>query len=165
MSEQHDYDGIKYREGNKSPAIFNILLTVLVVWGVIYMGYYLFSGWSSQAEADAAKKARDSQKQAAHKAVEASATGAAAGGGEHKVETYIAAGKKLFSNLCVSCHGESAKGGVGPDLTASKYKYGKARLDITKTISEGRPGGMPSFSNQISKEQVESLVEFVLTLK
>jgi cytochrome c oxidase cbb3-type subunit 3 len=163
MSEQHEYDGIKYREEKSSPGVFRILFAVLTVWGVIFMGYYLFSGWSSQAEADAAKKARDSRKQAAHKAVEASVTGVAGSG--HKVEDYVAAGKKLYGSLCSSCHGESAKGGVGPDLTVSTYKYGKSRLDITKTISEGRPGGMPSFSIQVDKEQVESLVEFVLTLK
>jgi cytochrome c oxidase cbb3-type subunit 3 len=163
MSEQHEYDGIKYREEKSSPGVFRILFAVLAVWGVLFMGYYLFSGWSSQSEADAAKKARDSQKQAAHKAVEATAAGTAGGG--HKVEAYVAAGKQLFGTLCVSCHGENAKGGVGPDLTVSKYKYGKSRLDITKTITEGRPGGMPSFSSQINAEQVESLVEFVLTLK
>jgi cytochrome c oxidase cbb3-type subunit III len=163
MSEQHDYDGIKYREEKSSPGVFKILFGVLVIWAVAYMGYYLFSGWSSQAEADAAKIARESQKQVAHKSVEATAAGS--GSGEHKVELYVAAGKKLYGSLCAACHGESAKGGVGPDLTVSKYKYGKARLDITKTISEGRPGGMPSFSSQIDKEQVEGLVEFVLTLK
>ena len=163
MSEQHEYDGIKYRAEKSSPAVFRILFAALAVWGVIFIGYYLFSGWSSQSEADAAKKARDSQKQTAHKAVEA--TGAAYQGSGDKVEAYVAAGKKLFATLCVSCHGESAKGGVGPDLTVSTYKYGKSRLDITKTITEGRPGGMPSFSSQVDKEQVESLVEFVLTLK
>lgn len=163
MSEQHEYDGIKYREEKSSPGVFRILFIMLVVWGVIFIGYYLFSGWSSQTEADAAKKALDSQKQAAHKAVEA--TGAAYRGGGDKVEAYVAAGKKLFATLCVGCHGEGAKGGVGPDLTVSTYKYGKSRLDITKTITEGRPGGMPSFSSQVDKEQVESLVEFVLTLK
>ena len=163
MSEQHEYDGIKYREEKSSPGAFQILFAVLAVWGVIFMGYYLFSGWSSQAELDAAKKARDSRKQTAHKAVEA--TGAAYQGGGDKVEAHVAAGKKLFATLCVSCHGEGAKGGVGPDLTVSTYRYGKSRLDITKSISEGRPGGMPSFSSQVDKEQVESLVEFVLTLK
>lgn len=163
MSEQHDYDGIKYRDEKRTPRIFSILFVVLVVWGGIYMGYYLFSGWSSQSEADAAKKARDDQKQAAHKAVEAAVDGASGRG--HKVETYLAAGKQLYGNLCAACHGESAKGGVGPDLTVSKYKYGKARLDIAKSISEGRPGGMPAFSGQVSKEQVESLVEYVLSLK
>lgn len=163
MSEQHDYDGIKYRDEKRTPRIFSILFVVLVVWGVIYMGYYLFSGWSSQSEADAAKKARDDQKQAAHKAVEAAVDGVAGSG--HKVKTYLAAGKQLYGNLCAACHGETAKGGVGPDLTVSKYKYGKARLDIAKSISEGRPGGMPAFSGQVSKEQVESLVEYVLSLK
>ena len=163
MSEQHEYDGIKYREEKNSPAVFRILFAVLAVWGVIFIGYYLFSGWSSQSEADTAKKARDSQKQAAHKAVEA--IGASHQGRGDRVEAYVAAGKRLFATLCVSCHGEGAKGGVGPDLTVSTYKYGKSRLDITKTITDGRPGGMPSFSSQIDKEQVESLVEFVLTLK
>lgn len=163
MSEQHEYDGIKYREEKNSPGIFRILFAVLVVWGVLFMGYYLFSGWSSQAEAEAAKKARDSQKQLAHKAVEA--TGAGHAGSGHKVETYIAAGKKLYGTLCAACHGEMAKGSVGPDLTASRYKYGKGRLDIAKSITDGRPNGMPGFSNQISPEQVESLVEFVLSLK
>jgi len=165
MSEQHDYDGIKYREEKQSPAVFRILLMVLVVWAVSFMGYYLFSGWSSHTEADAAKKARDSQKQSAHKAVETTGSGEGYQGGGHKVETYVAAGKQLFGTLCVACHGESAKGGVGPDLTVSKYKYGKARLDITKSISEGRPGGMPSFSSQTNSEQIESIVEFLLTLK
>ncbi len=163
MSDQHEYDGIKYREEKSSPGVFRILFAVLVIWAVAYMGYYLFSGWSSQAEADAAKKDRESQKQVAHKSVETTAT--VSGSGEHKIELYVAAGKKLYGSLCAACHGESAKGGVGPDLTVSKYKYGKSRLDITKTITEGRPGGMPSFSSQIDKEQVEGLVEFVLTLK
>ena len=57
MSNQHEYDGIKYREEKKSPAVFRILFSVLVVWGVIFTGYFLFSGWSSQTELDVARKA------------------------------------------------------------------------------------------------------------
>lgn len=163
MSDQQDYDGIKYRDEKKSPGIFRVLFVLLVIWGVIYMGYYLFSGWSSRSEADAARKARDELKQTAHMAAEVSVAGTAGSG--HKIETYIAAGKQLYGNLCVACHGEAAKGGIGPDLTVSKFRYGKERLDITKSISEGRPGGMPAFSSQISREQIESLVEYVLSLK
>lgn len=163
MSEQHDYDGIKYREEKSSPGIFRILFTVLVVWGVTFIGYYLFSGWSSQSEADAARKALAEKKQAAHRTVEAS--GDAHQGSGHKIEAYLAAGKQLYANLCASCHGENGKGSVGPDLTASAYKYGKARLDITKSIAEGRPNGMPAFGSQINHEQVESLVEYLLSLK
>ncbi|HIJ96945.1 MAG TPA: c-type cytochrome [Desulfuromonadales bacterium] len=163
MSEQHDYDGIKYREEKSSPAIFRILLTILLVWGVIFMGYYLFSGWSSRSEAETVLKNRDAKKQAAHKAVETTSSYKATG--SHEVSAYIAVGKQLYGSMCVSCHGEGAKGGVGPDLTRSKYKFGKARLDIAKSISEGRPGGMPAFKDQLTHEQVESLVEFVLSLK
>jgi cytochrome c oxidase cbb3-type subunit 3 len=164
MSKQHDYDGIEYREEKSSPAVFRILFTVLSVWGVIFMGYYLFSGWSSQAEADSARKAIAEKKQVAHKSVELTSA-AYQGTSGHKVEAYVAVGKNLYDSLCASCHGEGGKGGVGPNLTLSKFKYGKTRLDLTKTISEGRPGGMPAFSSQIDKEQVEGLVEFVLTLK
>lgn len=164
MADNHEYDGITYRKEKSSPAVFRTLLTVLVLWAVAFMGYYLFGGWSSQSEADTAKKLRDEQKQAAHKKVEANATSATDGTG-HKVEQYVAAGKQLYGNLCAPCHGENAKGGVGPDLTISKYKYGKSRLDIAKSITEGRPGGMPDFKSQIDKEQVESLVEYVLSLK
>jgi cytochrome c oxidase cbb3-type subunit 3 len=164
MSENHDYDGIKYREEKSSPGVFRILFAVLVVWGLIYTGYYLFSGWSSQAEADAARKALTDKKQAAHKTVEA--TGAAyQGTSGHKVEVYVAAGKQLYMKLCAACHGENGKGTVGPDLTASKYKYGKARLDIAKSISEGRPNGMPPFNSQANPEQIEGLVEYLLSLK
>lgn len=163
MPEQHEYDGIKYREEKSSPGVFRILFAVLALWGVIYMGYYLFSGWSSQSEVDAAKKALTEKEQVAHRAVEA--TGAAYKGSGHKVEEYVAVGKKLYGTLCVTCHGEGAKGGAGPDLSVSKYKYGKSRPDITKSISEGRPGGMPSFRSQINAEQVERLVEYLLTLK
>ncbi len=163
MSEQHDYDGIKYRDEKRMPRIFTILFAVLVIWGVAFMGHYLFSGWSSQSEADSARRALSEKKQAAHKAVEASG-GAYQGSGD-KVEAYIAAGKQLFSSHCSACHGENGKGGVGPDLTASTYRYGKTRLDIAKSISDGRPGGMPAFSSQVNPEQVEGLVEFVLSLK
>src|SRR5512137_1643532 len=159
MSEQHDYDGIRYRDEKKSPRVFRILFSVLCTWGVIFMGYYLFSGWSSQSEADKARKALSDKKQVAHKATEA--TGAGKDGSGHKVETYIAAGKQLYGNLCAACHGENGKGGVGPDLTASSYRYGKARLDIAKSISEGRPNGMPPFNSQLNPEQVEGLVEFL----
>ena len=163
MSEQHEYDGIKYRDEKRSPRIFTILFTVLVIWGVAFMGHYLFSGWSSQSEADSARRALADKKQAAHKAVESA--GIAAQGSGHKVEAYVAAGKQLYANLCAACHGENGKGTVGPDLTASTYKYGKTRPDITRSISEGRPGGMPAFTSQIDHEKVESLVEYVLSLK
>ena len=44
------FDGIKENKENKPPAYFNILFYGLIIWGLLFMGYYLFSGWSSHSE-------------------------------------------------------------------------------------------------------------------
>jgi cytochrome c oxidase cbb3-type subunit 3 len=43
------FDGIKESHKN-SPLYLNILYFCLISWAVIFMGYYLFSGWSSHGE-------------------------------------------------------------------------------------------------------------------
>jgi cytochrome c oxidase cbb3-type subunit III len=155
MSDQIDYDGIRYQEEKHAPNVFRILFTVLVVWGLAFSGYYLFSGWSSPKEYDEKlqKKADLSQKASTSAPAAAVAT--------------KDLGKQLYAANCSACHGETGKGtaGVGPDLTVTKYKYGKARQDVIKSITEGRAGGMPGFSGQLDKGQIETLANFVLTLK
>ena len=54
-----DYDGINYRIETKSPLVFRVLFTVLALWGVAFMGHYLFSGWSSQKEYAQKKSAKE----------------------------------------------------------------------------------------------------------
>lgn len=163
MSEENkDYDGIKYRVENKSPLVFRVLFAVLIVWAVAFMGHYLFGGWSSQGEYAQKKQA----KEAILAAVQLKGGGAPVAG-EHregKKEEYLVIGKKEFAERCVSCHGADAKGGIGPDLTRKEFKYGKSAGALTQTITEGRPGGMPSFKNDLSHEKVEGLVQYILSL-
>lgn len=50
MSETNEpFDGIKDSHKNP-PFYFNLLFYGLIIWGVIFSAYYLFSGWSSQGE-------------------------------------------------------------------------------------------------------------------
>jgi len=163
MADHHDYDGIKYREEKHSPNVFRILFALLVIWGVAFMAYYLFSGWSSKAEADSARAARDLKKQAALNATESTAD--KKNHVEGNVAAYIARGKQVYAASCAACHGENAKGTVGPDLTLATYKYGKTRAELAQSISDGRPGGMPAFKGQLSHEQIEGLIEYLLSLK
>lgn len=44
------FDGIKENKGGKPPVYFNILFYGLIIWGLLFMGYYLLSGWSSHDE-------------------------------------------------------------------------------------------------------------------
>ena len=48
--QNEPFDGIKENKENKPPPYFNILFYGLIIWGVVFMGYYLLSGWSSHSE-------------------------------------------------------------------------------------------------------------------
>lgn len=149
MSAQHDYDGIRYREERHAPNLFRVLFIGLILWGVAFTGYYFFSGWSSRGEADAAKRALEERRRAA-----------TASGGVGALD-----GRQLFASHCAACHGENAKGGVGPDLTTAAYRYGKTRDEVAKSIGEGRPGGMPGFGGQLSRGEIEALADYLLSIK
>lgn len=156
--DNKDFDGIKYRGETPPPTIFNILFYGLVTFGVLFMGYYLFSGWSSEEEFAQRKKA---QELAIKAAAPAPATDVHR---ESDPAKYLAEGKKVFGERCAVCHGAEGKGGIGPDLTKKDLKYGKGDKELAESIEKGRPGGMPAFSGQISHEQVEGLVGFIKSL-
>jgi len=162
MAENNkDFDGIRYRIETRSPTVFRVLLTVLVIWGVCFMAYYLFSGWSSEGEF--ARKKQAKQGELANQAKEGG-TPATAPLKEGKREDYLALGKKEFAERCASCHGTDARGGIGPDLTRKEFKFGKSDKTVTESISEGRPGGMPAFKNDLSHEKIEGLTQYILSL-
>jgi cytochrome c oxidase cbb3-type subunit 3 len=123
------------------------------------MGYYLFSGWSSESEFAGKKKAK--QETLAGQPQGAPAAGAHP---EGKKEDYIAMGKKEYAERCASCHGQDGKGGIGTDLTRKELKYGRSEAALTESISKGRPGGMPGFGNDLSHEKIEGLVQYILSL-
>ena len=161
---EHDFDGIKYRDDrNRSPFIFRILFGTLAVWGLLFMGYYLLSGWSSEKEF-AEKQRLAAAKSAAFELKEKSAPGKTAGP-KGDPAAYLAAGKLIFSQRCVACHGANAKGGIGPDLTGSVFKFGKSGAAILESVANGRPGGMPGFGKELGHEQLEGVVTYLLSLK
>jgi cytochrome c oxidase cbb3-type subunit III len=163
MSDDNkDYDGIKYRQADKPPLVFKILFTVLVVWGVAFMGHYLFGGWSSIAEYEGIKKAKEVR--LATQNLKGSESTTVSTNKERKTANLAGAGKKDFAERCASCHGPDAKGGIGPDLTRKQFKYGRSAADVTQSVVEGRPGGMPSFKNDLSHEKIEGIVQYVLSL-
>jgi mono/diheme cytochrome c family protein len=73
--------------------------------------------------------------------------------------------KNSIHELCAACHGSHARGAVGPDLTTSRFKYGKSRAAIEKSILDGRPGGMPAFGSYLKLEEVKTLADYLLTLQ
>ena len=44
------FDGIKENRETPPPAYFNVLFYGLIIWGIIFCAYFLFSGWTSHSE-------------------------------------------------------------------------------------------------------------------
>ena len=63
--QDEPFDGIRENRENKPPVYFNILYYGLIIWAVLFMGYYLLSGWSSHAEFQAKMKAHQERAAAA----------------------------------------------------------------------------------------------------
>ena len=77
-------------------------------------------------------------------------------------ENYRSAGKRLFSQHCMSCHGPDRQGGGNyPSLIGVEHKYNGTQFQ--QLLAGGRRM-MPAFK-QLSSEEVNSLASFVLDQK
>ena len=77
--------------------------------------------------------------------------------------TAPARGKELFRRAgCVACHGDNARGAVGPDLTDDEWLRPPGDQMIFDTIKHGRSGTLMSpWSGDLSDEEIWSLVSFI----
>ncbi len=70
---------------------------------------------------------------------------------------------QLYAEQCARCHGDGRLGGIGPALLPENLK--RTKKDKAKeTILSGLPATqMPAFSQQLDKEQIDLLVEYIYT--
>ena len=74
----------------------------------------------------------------------------------------IKQGQDLFVSMnCAGCHGYDLKGGMGPDLTDTYWRYGGSPADIYKSIFEGRPQGMPAWGRAIPAPMIWKVVAYI----
>src|SRR4051812_9928218 len=76
----------------------------------------------------------------------------------------LSQGKRLYSWFgCKSCHGDG-QGGAGPSFLDGWWLYGPETLSIAASIRDGRPHGMPAFSQQMTTEQIWQVAGYVQTI-
>lgn len=74
----------------------------------------------------------------------------------------IKEGNTRFVDLnCAACHGYDLKGGMGPDLTDTYWRYGGSPADIYKSIFEGRPQGMPAWGRALPPADIWKIVSYI----
>lgn len=89
-----------------------------------------------------------------------------------QVEGDARAGKVLFNQHCVTCHGLKGRGDglqiAGATIAdlSSPATQRKLNVDLLTTIHEGRPGRvMPSWEYRLSKEQTRDVLAYIRTLR
>jgi PQQ-dependent dehydrogenase (methanol/ethanol family) len=76
----------------------------------------------------------------------------------------IAAGRRVYDQTCVTCHGPEGQGDRGPVLNRGDFAHGNEDGDLFHSIRAGVPGTqMPAFS-RISDEQTWQLVSYIRSL-
>jgi cytochrome c oxidase cbb3-type subunit III len=79
--------------------------------------------------------------------------------------TAVAEGHKLFISMnCAGCHGYDAKGGMGPNLTDTYWRYGGTPERLYETILNGRPKGMPAWGLALPPQHIWQLVAYIQSL-
>lgn len=83
-------------------------------------------------------------------------------GGESAGSRVVAAGQRLFTTACRTCHGEEGVGNRAPALRGDRFTADYVR----RLIARGKPGTlMPKFVPGLSAAQVESLTQYVVSLQ
>lgn len=78
----------------------------------------------------------------------------------------VEAGRQVFLATCASCHGQSAEGLVGPNLTDGYWLHGNKPADIIRDVNEGFvEKGMPGWGAVLGEEKVRKVTAYVLSLK
>jgi len=77
----------------------------------------------------------------------------------------VAAGRRVFQNHCAACHRQNAQGQLGfPNLTDNHWRYGSSDTQIWQSIAKGRRAAMPGWADLLSGEQIEHIVDYVVSL-
>jgi len=84
-----------------------------------------------------------------------------------KVNAKMAAAGKAKFGLCMACHGVDGTGNQmmgAPNLTDKIWLYGGSKAAITDSVSNGRSGVMPAWSEILGNEKVHVISAYVYSL-
>jgi len=161
----HDYDGIKELDNALPPWwLYGFYLTILFACIYLYRFHVSKSAPLQvqelnnefmEAKLEAEEYAKTHPKKVDENTIEYTANA-----------DLIAAGKTLFGQKCVACHGPDGQGLQGPNLADDYWKHGGSIKDIFKTIKNGVPTmGMIAWGQELTPNQIETLANYIKSIK
>ena len=76
----------------------------------------------------------------------------------------VAAGRRLYDQACVSCHGAGGQGDRGPALTSGVFARGSEDGDLFRVIRDGVPGSQMPPHRGLSDEATWQLISYIRSL-
>lgn len=71
-------------------------------------------------------------------------------------------GEKLFASMnCDGCHGGGATGFAAPSLVDGRWRYGGEDSTVFRSISSGRPRGMPAYGGMLGDGTIWQLITYL----
>ena len=158
----HAYDGITEYD-NDLPPWWKYGFYFTIVFAIAYMGYYHVAKTGQLQLAEYETEMR-----------QATLLVSAEADDPNKLTTYavltappeLSAGKSLFVTNCAPCHGASAEGKVGPNLTDVYWLHGGEINHVYKTIKFGVSSkGMVAWKGKLAGKQILQVASYIRSLQ
>jgi len=161
----HDYDGIRELDNNLPPWWIGMFY-LSIIFGVIYIPYYHFSGGGQLQEQEYLTEMQEAEEEVAAYVAKRGNMVDETNAKAATSEAALAKGQETYLTKCSACHGQAAEGLVGPNLTDKNWLYGGGIRDVFKTIKYGVPAkGMIAWKNQLTPSQIVEVASYILTLQ
>jgi cytochrome c oxidase cbb3-type subunit III len=180
----HEWDGIKELD-TPMPRWWLWTFYATIVWGAVYM--LLMPAWPLVTQATPGLLGYSSRASVAADIAAAREANAPLDARINEIELAsvaddpellryaIAGGGAVFRNHCGQCHGAGGQGAIGgyPNLLDDAWLWGGSVDDIYQTILHGirydpdpdtRFSQMPAFGEILEPEEIDGLVQYVLSL-
>lgn len=165
MMLEHDFDGITELD-NPTPIWFNAMFYGSILFAVVYLLNYHVFKWSPLQNEEYAIEMKEAE---VSKGLFLAKAGNLIDENSVKVDSdagVLAAGKAVYMQNCVACHGPDGGGLIGPNLTDEYWIHGGTVNNIFKTLKYGVPEkGMIAWEKILTAKQTSDLSNYILSLK
>lgn len=162
----HAYDGIREFD-NPLPGWWSMIFAGSIAFAAAYGFYYHIAHWGKTPEQTytAALAEYDSKKEIRERAEAANVSEQTIANASLDAQTLDKA-SAMFTQRCVSCHGDKGQGLIGPNLTDLRQIHGTTRMDLYNTITKGVPGtAMLAWGEQLPQTDILALSAYVSSLR